>query len=338
MNWKNHIGLLIAGGIVVLLVAGAAALLFVSRSGYVRTRRAYQDQKIRYERLVQREPFPSQENVERARENLDELREYAGVLRTALQTGQMNPEKMERAEFPPLAERVLRGLWEVADDNKVQVPENFAFGFRRYIEGDIPAAQHIPRLVAQLRTVDALCRLLFSARISALRDITREEFDLQAVREEPEEDARTRRRRRPARREAEQETVEARGKSTDLYDVESFTLTFRARENALWDLLNKMASSDMFVVVTSIEFTSPVTPVSPISFREYQIQRIRELAGARLTPLQQERVREIEALRDGDVPPPPIDERVVAGREEVTVIMKCDVYRFHTEEMEDVRR
>ena len=334
MNVKKHIGIIVAGALGLILLGVAAFLLFTFHGKYAQVERDLNRQMDRFNALVRRNPYPSPSNVELAQKNYDELRDYAARLREALQQGQIEPEQLERADFPPLVERTLRGLWEDAEQSKVTFPEGFAFGFQRYIAGELPEPANIPRLVVQLKTVDALCHILFKAKISSLTNIEREEFDKNGVVEEEEEDlSRSRRRRdRSAPEEKEKTGVAGSRKKSDLYSVETFTLSFACRENAVWDLLNEMVKSSLFVVVTSVEFQSALPKVDKISFAQFQEARIRAGAGQRLTPAQQEKIRQIR--EDKVYAPPSREERVVAGREEINVILKCEVYRFETDGLE----
>ncbi|MDD2237203.1 MAG: Amuc_1100 family pilus-like protein [Kiritimatiellae bacterium] len=334
MNVKPHLGIIVAGSLGLVVLGVAAFLLFTFYGKYAQVEGDLNRQMDRFNGLVQRNPYPSPSNVELAQKNYEELRNYANRLREALQQGQIEPEQMERADFPPLAERTLRGLWEDAERSKVTFPTGFAFGFQRYIAGELPEPANIPRLVVQLKTVDALCRLLFKAKISSLTDIVRDEFDKDgAAAEEEEEDSRSRRRRdRSAPEEKKKTVVAGAGEDSDLYSVERITLSFTCRENAVWDLLNEMVKSPLFVVVTSLEFQSPLPKVDKISFAQFQENKIRAAAGQRLAPSQQEKIRQIR--EDKVYAPPSREERVVAGREEINVILKCEVYRFRTDGLE----
>lgn len=331
MNVKNHIGLIIAG-VCGAIVLGSAAFLLVSFHGkYSKVELSLSQQLERFNSLVRRNPYPSVTNVELARKNYEELQAYNDKLLAALQHGQIEPEQMERADFPPLAEKTLRGLWEAAAQSKVTFPDGFAFGFQRYIEGELPEPANIPRLVVQLKTVDALCRLLFMAKISALTDITREEFDKNGAAVVEEDEGRSRRRRdRSPQQDTRAESVAGAVRDSDLYTVERITISFTCRENAVWNLLNEMVKSPLFVVVTSLQFQSPIPRVDRISYAQFEENKIRAAAGQKLNPVQQAKIQQIR--EDKVYPPPTKEERVVAGREEISVILKCDVYRFRRDD------
>lgn len=333
MNVKKHIGIIIAGILGLLLLGGSVFLLVGFYGKYAQVEKSLNQQLNRFNALIRRNPYPSASNVELACKNYEDLQQYANRLREALQQGQIEPEQMERADFPPLAEKTLRGLWDAAAQSKCTFPDGFAFGFQRYIAGELPEPVNIPRLVVQLKTVDALCRLLFSSKISALTDIVREEFDKGPVAAESEEDSRGRRRRdRSAPAVSADAAASGIRQENGLYSLEKITLKFTCRENAVWDLLNEMVRSPLFVVVTSIEFQSPIPRVERISYAQYQENKIRAGAGQKLTPAQQAKIQQI---RDDKVYAPPAkEERVVAGREEINVILKCDVYRFRNEGLE----
>jgi len=336
MNIKDHIGLAVGAGISILVAGVAVFLLWSFHGKYVAVDQELNAQLQRYSTLVRRNPFPSPENVSQAATNYVDLQQYAQNLLSALIKEQINPTAMERADFPPLVERTLRGLWAAAAEDKVTFPEDFAFGFQRYIDGDLPAPPHIPRLVVQLKTVDAICRLLFSSRISELTDIQRETFDKTkpvAVEEAPRGRGRRRSSRSSAKPKAQQQAGQ---KMSENFTVEHFKLTFTARENALWTVLNEMAKSPLFIVITSLRFSGEVNRISPISYAKIQEDKIRRMAGAKLTPMQEQLIKRINTDKIYD--PPDREARVAAGREVIDVVLECDVYRFREKQTEDMQQ
>jgi hypothetical protein len=326
---RNYIGLIVTGVVALLLIGGGVFLLLRFHGRYAEVDRQLKSQMQRHKELVSRDPYPSTENVELARRNYEELTQYADKLRTALQKEQIEPKQLEKADFPPLVERTLRQLWAAASASKVTFPEGFAFGFKKYIEGELPSRPNIPRLVVQLNTVNRLCRMLFDAKITKLTDLQRQEFDMDN--EEPEEevvDARSRRRGRRGSRAQEQEEEKdpTAAKETELYSAETFQISFTCREMALWDLLNEMARSKLFVIVTKLEVNGELQRISKISYALAQENKIRAMGGDRLTPSQQARIQRIR--EQGIYDPPTKEERVVAGRETIDAVLTCEVYRF----------
>ncbi len=332
MNIKDHIGLVVGASIALLVVCASLFFLWSSHANYVAVDQELESKNKRHAALVGRTPFPSRENVAQTTTNYMALEQYAQNLLSSLIRDQIKPETMEKAYFPPLVERTLRGLWAVAADNNVTFPEGFAFGFQRYIEGDLPADEHIPRLVIQLKTIDAICRLLFSARISELTDIQRDTFDQNkpvAAKEAP----RGRRGRSSRKKPAPPPPEDLAQKQSENYTVEHFKLRFTARENALWEVLNEMDKCPTFIVVTSLQLSGEVKMIEKVSYAKIQEERIRAKAGATLSPMQEQLIKKITDDKIYD--PPGRDARVVAGREAVDVVLACDVYRFREAQTED---
>ena len=335
MKLKQHAGLAVWSVAATLLIFAAAFMLFRFQRHYAAVNEQLQEQQTRFQALNNRDPYPSSSNIKLARKNLDNLRGYFRDVSASLREGQIEPRDMERADFPPLVERTLNSLWTAAAQSKVSFPENFAFGFQRYIAGELPATNYIPRLMVELKEVEELCRLLFDARISRLTDITRTEFDVADVQEatESSDSGRGRTRGRKRARSKEKKATKTITAGVDaagdgIYTVEKYKLSFTARENALWTLLNNMANSPMFVVVTSIRVQGVVEPIELISYAALQEDKIRTMAAdGRLTAQQQVRIQRI--CEQGEYDLPPREERVVAGREAVNVELECAIYRFN---------
>lgn len=327
MSWKKQKGWWASMGVALVALAGAVVLLLRWQRVYTRVNGELEAQAARLRQLQQRDPFPSETNVERAQQNLAALQTFFSNQTAALRAHQVTPAKMERAEFQFLLERTVRGLREraAAPGATVKLPERFGFGFDRYLLGDLPAPEDIPRLVVQLRIVERLCRLLFEARVSELLEIKRAMFEKPRGPSREVEAETGRRLRRVAESAAPPEEepipeVEEGG----LLSRERFEIRFTASEAAVWELLQKLATDKTFALVAELELKS-------VSDVKAAVASPSQTAGSGPTP-------QVAPSVPGPWPVGPAalvaprpkthDERVVAGRERVQVRMVVDVYRF----------
>jgi len=318
MNFRKHIGLLISGAVLLVLVLLTLLLLIRFSGAYRKVSRTLEQRLTTLDSLKKRDPFPAEDNVKRAKENLQILDLKFAELQQKLATGQIEPVEIQAASFPPLLEKVVIELRQSARQAHVEIPDGFAFGFDRYLRGELPNQEDIPRLVIQVKIVQHMARLLFDSRISELTKIERELFDEKEAPKEDESARVSRRRRRttptaskaPGRMKRVQKTHE-------LYSSEPFRIEFRTRESSFWDVLNKMDSTNMFTVVVDIDAVSEIPEIT----KEDAIKAIQE----KLSDKNQSTERGMRRR--------PLDheERIVSGREELTVKLSFDVYRFKTD-------
>lgn len=314
MNWRKHMILLIGGGASLLLMILALIFLLRAKGEYNRVNDELENSMRRLESLSRRTPFPSPENVRRMEENLELLREKASEIQAFLQKGQVQQESIEAAEFPPLLEREIARIRQRASESGVILPEQLNLGLARYLAGELPAPEAIPRLVIQVNTMSALCNLLFQARIQSLVAMDRQAFEL-AVTPTSDEPVVVRRRvavEAPSVAQAQLPPVA----ENPLYQVERITVIFTARDAVIWDVLNLLARSPLIAAVVDVQLANTLAdkigkaqPVAPIGGDQSGMASIARY--------------------------PTHEERVVAGRELVQATMVVDVYRFVRDLKED---
>lgn len=225
-------------------VAGLAALailgvkLFAATRLYTAEKSALQAVMDRKQQLDQRNPYPSPENVRREAENFKDILDNFNELNELLRARQIEPRSMQAADFMPLLENTLQRIRSQLADAKIGYPPNFTFGFERYVGGKLPAKGDIPRLVQQLKIIDALCLAMVKVGVVELASLSREEFEGAAAAKAGAPD--------PRAEEA-------------LYTSQHFKLEVVADETAVVDLLNLLARCPMFTVVTSVELAGSKT-------------------------------------------------------------------------------
>ncbi|MFH0881183.1 MAG: Amuc_1100 family pilus-like protein [Lentisphaerota bacterium] len=335
MNFKKYMMLIIGGGVCLVLVIVEVVLLLQFHSAYRQVNDELQSSMSRLTTLYQRDPFPSVENVSLMNDRVKILQGFFDRLYVNLQEGQIEPEVLEPAQYPLLLEKIIRPLFTRAADNGVKIPPRFAFGFDRYALGDLPVSEDIPRLVVQVKTIDFLAGLLYKAKISEIVSIQRTVFEKGAL---VQADVGAEGRRRGRDRGFEQpqqggQEVEPQdqGPYADLFSKEHVILTFKANDASVWELLNSLAKTKVFVVVTRLDMANTSKDVK----RGADVVPPQAAQPARLSPdamqpavTPEEGTGTVETL-------PSREERVAAGREQVLVILEADVYRFTAPKKEE---
>ena len=339
MNLKQHMVLIVGGVISLLLMIAALIFLFKFQGQYQQVKQDLENSQRQLEALQSRDPYPSKENVALLSENAEEREGFFNTLLDNLRKGQIEGQVMEAARFGTVLETTIRQLHRLSHEAGITLPDQFAFGFDRLYKGALASSEDIPRLYAQLMTTEKFSKLIIDSGIKEVVSAERERFDEEKEEEVVEVDTRRSSRRgrstpaarRGRRGEAQASPAPAAKKEemSDLYRKESLTLTLITREDGLWKLLDTLATSDLFAVVTSVELESePPVPAKPPDAQDPNTRQVGTGGmpeglgmGAAETPV--------------EIEPPSRDERVVAGRERVKVTLGVDVVHFPEEETEE---
>ncbi len=336
MNLKKNMVLVVGGAVSLVLILAALVLLLRFHSSYKKVNDELQGAVNRLAFLQSRDPYPSEVNVERMQKEVESLDAYYTNLCDRLRQTQIEPEPMEPSQFQLLMGRTLRRLTDQALASAVKLPSRFAFGFDRYVKGELPASADIGRLQIQLKEVDELCNLLYKAKVHEILSVSREVFERGGESTgSASPSAGFSRRGQPAQDAGAGAPVAralSAGEQAGLFTREHFILSFTALDEVLKTVLNDMARSKMFMVVSRLELSnisktmkkgadilpSPSAPAAP-GF---------SLVGA--------------PPAEG---PPPVgakdtaatrEQRVLAGREPIQILLEVDIYRFATAQKEEV--
>ncbi len=251
---KKHPAFTLCLGIAALLLLGAGTGLFLSGRLYARQASALDKVMARLQQLYQRKPFPATENVRKEAENLKDVVDRYNELNELLRAGQVNLQPMEAADFMQFLEKSLRQLRDRLQNANIKFPEKYAFGFDKYAGGLLPASGDIPRLVQQLKIIEALCGILQDAAIAELVSIERDNFE-----QAHGADVSAGRRGAPqAGGPALPETAGLEPGGDKLMARQPFKIVVKAKESAVIEMLNLLAGRPMFIVVTSVEMTNPL--------------------------------------------------------------------------------
>ncbi len=302
---KKYLFFTIFIAMVIALMLVAAFKLASSAKTFKGEKRELQGAIARLQQLHSRNPYPSAENVRKESENVDDLLQVYSSLTDLLRRDQVDEEVMEAPDFMPLLEKTLRSMRAKLDGARISVPANFAFGFDLYAGGQLPVSDDIPRLVQQLRIIELLCGVLADSGIADLSMITREVF------ETTDATPKTGRAGRRGATEAPTVITSADGAPEMPYSTQLFKLVFKTREHAFFSVLNRLASSPMFMAVTSASIASKGQDI-----KAQMVSRpvVRQEPGAPAVSLE-------------DLPR---DQRVILRKEDLEVTLEVEVYHFPT--------
>jgi hypothetical protein len=322
MHSRRNILIIALSVILGLMFITAAVLVY---RGFIDLRRVEAEEQGKIgdlERLHKRNPFPSDENCRMEQENLEVLGEELADLLAVMGLGQI--ESVDQS--PP---KFMAEFWDARRELKAKAKEagvaltggdDCDFGFSRHLAGNLPAPQDVPRLTQQLKITQALCEVLYAARISELRGIGREEFEVEAVSGAGIKPAATGRRRAEAAPTLLNAVSANAGKIApdQLYGKWHFVLLFTVKESALVGVLNGLARSPIFAVVTRLEIVGD----NKLFDRSLVAARASRKGAAEAAS------KSVEAGKESAVLVPR-DQRVACGRETVlTVKMELDVLQF----------
>ena len=324
MKLRSNMVLVVGGGISLVLLVIALVVLLKFRGTYERVNAELQDNTVRLNTLKQRDPFPSMENVSVVQTNREQLDNFFAEIYERLSKDQIEPRQLESAEFPLLLEKTIQKLIKHASEVNIPLPQRFAFGFDRYAMGALPQANDIPRLVVQLKMIEELCGMLYKSKVSDVSTLTREVFEQGGAVETSGSDEQVRGGRRRGGAAAQdavqgQKSGAVQQDESGLFIRERFTLNFRCKDSVVWEVLNEMARSRLFIVVARVELNNIVQDPKKLASVKTVVQPSTAVSA---TP------GATGLAGKGAVTPASRDERIVAGRELVNVSLTIDVYRF----------
>lgn len=292
---KKHLWLAIIGLAILAALAVAGVKLFAAFRLYKTEKKELRAAIQRKEALDRRTPYPSPANVLRETENSRDLLDTCNELNERLRACQAEPRKMQAVEFMTLLENTTRKLRKQLTDAQVAFPAEMRFSFERYAGGKPPAREDVPRLVQQLKIIEAICSALARVGVAELVAVGRDEFDAHA----PARSAGA-----PAPRPDDTPGADA------LFRSQHFTLAVKGSEKAVLELLNLTARFPMFTAVASVEFQNPNAALSAGGERK--------AAAAAGQPKK----------AAGDKETAPRERLPIIGRELVELKMELDVYSF----------
>ena len=257
---RKQMPLLVGGLVVLLLVVALSYLLFSTQGRYADAATGLTLTQGKLQRLSGRAVFPSAGNVKTLGKQLEIYQEYLDGLYDSMRAGQRVSQPVNRDGFRRMLEDGLTRLVKHARAKSVTLPPDISFGVQRYIAGNPPSDEDLPRLVNQFTSIITLCEILFEAGIGELVSVERTVFEKDAQAAPVEEQYSRRRMRNRA------ETVEAAPRTElfqdpdGLFTKEHYVLTYRAQDAANRKVLDRLSQGAPFVVVTQVEISNPARP------------------------------------------------------------------------------
>lgn len=321
MQSRRNILIMVLSAIIVLMFLAAGALVYREYTAFRQVETGLQGKFNELKGLYQRNPFPSDANLAVERKNLEVLGEELADLLSVMGRGQIDSFNQSPPKF-------MEQFWEARRDLKAKAKEmgvglaggdDFDFGFGRHMPGNLPAPQDVPRLTQQLKITQALCGVLYNARISELQGLGREEFEVDAVGGAVARPVAPRSRGRVEAVSMSMNVINpSAGKIPEdqLFGNWHFVLQFTAREAALVGVLNGLARSPVFAVVTRMEITGE----NRLFQRAAEEGRVTRKSGGEAVA---------KSAEGGAVATVPRDQRVACGREvPLKVRMELDIFQF----------
>ena len=253
MNRTKIIVFGLLAAVVGLLAVGSIQLM-KSLASAQEAREARDASYSRLKTLYESKPFPSVENAKLMREDVQALDQMRAVLTNALVVRNVPMPSLSPSRFIQELQTTLRDRLQpqapIIEGVRV-VPDNFAFGFDRYMTAGapLPSEAAVPRLAQQLVIIEQIVQEVYAAKLGALRRITREDFDEAST---GTEESGSRVGGRRARRD-QSDSSSAGSIRTPYYSAQRLTIEVAGRQAAIGDLLNRLAAMKMFVTVTDVE-------------------------------------------------------------------------------------
>lgn len=258
--------ILAASAAVSVCIAGYLAFAAYGISSSAAEKRAEAEQlRSDISSIYAEKVFPSRDNIARLKDEAGRI----DALRVSVTNELGSLEKKEEPNLSPSqfidSLRKLTAKWlkdaPLVEGEKCVSPD-FAFGFEKYVGGDLPDEANVPRLVQQMLIVNTLVNELYGAKVTKVTSLVREGFDGAAPQvraAEPEEQS-SGNRRKNKRRKNQAQADEAAPKSGAsaksvnhrLFTAQHFTISFSSRQAALVDVLNRLSKAKLFAVVTDI--------------------------------------------------------------------------------------
>lgn len=325
MNFRKNNVLIIGGGIALVLTVLAIVFLVINQGAYRENARALNSARNRLAALNNRNPFPSAENTDLARQNLGLLKAKYEALETSLIEEQITPERIEPARFAPMLEEATVRLWNRAKEGKVALPVEPGLGFKDYAAGKLPPNDPavLERLVVQIKALEDLVGVAIDARVGSVDSIQRDVFENRTTPEATEEPVVVRGRGRSGMNKqqgaAAGSDVLAPGipmpAENPQYSVERFVIQVTGRENSIWDILNRLVSRKIIYSIADVSIENTKTSLGkPVDMKT-------KLAALEAAAKNANRTGPVEL----DIPR---EERIVGGREPIRARIVVDMFRF----------
>jgi len=303
----------VAGVVLVIACVGIGVWFTMALTKSQQTKSELDSAHRELEKICKEKIFPNANNIERIQEDQEMLETWIEAVTNQLATSDIPLTDATPAKFKSDLEDAIRELVRnsAAQGRPARVTPDFRFGFDKYRGDVLPERADVPRLNQQLDIIKLLVAELYEANVVRLDVVTREVFEAGATttREDSGTSAR-RSNRRPA--DGGGTAAAARPAAGDMFESQRFTVALEAHPDTFADVLNRLATMDIFVVVSEVDIKKTADSV------------------ARREPSAREATsRQTNQFTD-DSDAPPVVQIVTNPQDEppVTVRLVLDVYSF----------
>ncbi len=173
MDWLKKNLVLVISGVISLAIIGAAGYYLLSKiQDDATVEEELSTARTTYTGLIERKPFPNQENVAAAKEQLDRINQYL-TNATRYIGAPITPKDYPSTLFLGMLEETAAGLRNAAQAAKTTIPTNYYFSFAAQKEKGQFATNTMTYVVAQIEDVKAICGVIFNAHVYELLAIQR---------------------------------------------------------------------------------------------------------------------------------------------------------------------
>ena len=242
--FRNHLVSIIAGTVFVALLALLLWFYSEARRQQEEVLKDLESQHSELEALNNAKVFPSKKNIESLKRDYDNVKQLYDAMRGAATHPLMQGPALTRdIDFSQLMRTTVNRLNLITAEQHVRTPDQFAFGFSRYIEKfpcRNPVASHdeCTRLLAllskQLVTVETLTGLLVSNKVEDITAIHRTEVE-------------------PGESSADALNLPIHIEPNALYHTYPFELRFSCDTLVLRNFLNALMQADGLFIVRALK-------------------------------------------------------------------------------------
>ena len=315
--------------IIVMVFATLAGgyLVWSSKSKYESSEQAFKSAVSKVEALKNSKIYPSSNNLKEKEKRVSEYVEAVNLFKAKVLESQVSLKSdFTEQNFRKLMEEESAGIAAMAEEKKLVIPEEFAFGMEAYNKGKQVQQGALSRLEWELNAIKTFVNIAAISGVESIDDFSRDEFNLEneLVKGDEEEENSSSSNRRSSNRRSSSNRGRAKdtpvntnpmkgaGKVMETY---RFTSEITASYEALTALLNGIAADkNYFLWLRKIRIENE----EQISPREGEFQAGEDVEGAL-------------ANEAGEVAK--IDAEVLFGNEKMKARLFIDAVRF-TEKLE----
>ena len=315
--------------IIVMVFATLAGgyLVWSSKSKYESSEQAFNSAVSKVKALKNSKIYPSSNNLKEKEKKVSEYVEAVNQFKAKVLESQVSLKSdFTEQNFRKLMEEESAGIVAMAEEKKLVIPEEFAFGMEAYNKGKQVQQGALSRLEWELNAIKRFVNIVANSGVDSIDDFSRDEFKLENEVAKDDENEKQANSSRSSRRSSTRSSSRGRSKSVPVntnpmkgagkvMETYRFTSEITASYEALTALLNGIAADkNYFLWLRKIRIENE----KQISPREGEFQGGEKVQGAL-------------ADQDGNVPT--IDAQVLFGDEKMKARLFIDAVRF-TENLE----